>query len=49
MSKKQLKLPMDPLDKNLKYLKLPYTGLHYTEVVSRAAKAARRISCGGCW
>jgi DNA replication protein DnaC len=38
MSKKQLKLPLDQLESNLKYLKLPYTGLHYTEMLSRAAK-----------
>jgi len=38
MNKKQLKLPMNPLESNLKYLKLPHTGLHYTDVVNRAAK-----------
>lgn len=37
MSKKQLKLPMTTLESNLKYLKLPYTGLQYAEVVNRAA------------
>ncbi len=38
MSKKQLTLPMNPLESNLKYLKLPHTGLQYTEVTNRAAK-----------
>lgn len=38
MSKKQLILPMEPLESNLKYLKLPYILGHYTEIMSRAAK-----------
>lgn len=38
MSKKQLKLPMDPLESNLKYLNLPFIGLQYTEIVNLAAK-----------
>jgi DNA replication protein DnaC len=38
MSKKQLNLPLEPLESNLKYLKLPYMGIHYTEMVNRAAK-----------
>jgi DNA replication protein DnaC len=38
MSKKQLNLPLEPLESNMKYLKLPYMGIHYTEMVNRAAK-----------
>ena len=38
MSKKQLKLPLEPLESNLKYLKLPYIGSHYAEIVNMAAK-----------
>lgn len=38
MSKKQLILPLEPLESNLKYLKLPYILGHYTEIMSRAAK-----------
>jgi DNA replication protein DnaC len=38
MSKKQLDLPLEPLESNLKYLKLPYMGIHYAEMVNMAAK-----------
>lgn len=38
MTKIQLKLPMNPLENNLKYLKLPYTAHQYAEVANRAAK-----------
>jgi len=38
MSKKQLNLPLEPLESNLKYLKLPYIVAHYTEMVNMAAK-----------
>jgi DNA replication protein DnaC len=38
MNKNQLKLPMDPLENNLKYLKLPYMGSHYVEMVTHAGK-----------
>ena len=38
MSKKQLNLPLEPLESNLKYLKLPYIVAHYTEIVNMAAK-----------
>ncbi len=34
----QMKLPLDSIAQHLKYLKLPFIGEHYTEVVSRAAK-----------
>ena len=38
MSKKQLNLPLEPLESNLKYLKLAYMRIHYEEMVNRAAK-----------
>ncbi len=38
MSKEQLKLPQEPLESNLKYLKLPYMGLHHIDIANRAAK-----------
>ncbi len=39
MSKtQQMKLPLDPLEQHLKYLKLPYITEHHNEVVNRAAK-----------
>ena len=38
MSKKQLNLPLEPLESNLKYLKLQYIVAHYTEMVNMAAK-----------
>jgi len=34
----QMKLPLDSIAQHLKYLKLPFIGEHYTEVVGRAAK-----------
>jgi len=37
-NKKQMKLPMDSLEKHLKYLKLPFIAEHYNEITGRAAK-----------
>lgn len=34
----QMKLPLDSIAQHLKYLKLPFIGEHYTEMVCRAAK-----------
>ena len=37
-NKKQMTLPMDSLEKHLKYLKLPFIAEHYNEISGRAAK-----------